>query len=138
MLVCLRREGDYWGGWWEFPGGKREPGETIADCIARELREELGIDVIVVDALPVVEHLYADRNRLVRLHPHVCRLAEGSAAPAPLQVQEARWCTPAEAAMLRFLPANGPLLRSVGAYRGTPELANAPETATVTGENSGV
>lgn len=138
ILVCQRRHGDDCGGWWEFPGGKREPGEAIDACVVRELREELEIVVAVQAELPVVEHLYADRNRRVRLHPRVCRLDPGSGGPREVEVQAFRWCAPAEILGLRFLPANTPLLRSLGNHLGHPELANAPETATVTPEVRGV
>jgi mutator protein MutT len=138
ILACQRRAGDYWGGWWEFPGGKCEPGEQIDACIVRELREELEIDVAVQTELPVVEHLYSDRNRLVRLHPRICRLAPTSGAGRAVEVQAFRWCAPVELLDLRFLPANTPLLRALGQHLGHPELANAPETTRVTSEREGV
>jgi mutator protein MutT len=121
LLVCQRRADDYWGGWWEFPGGKREPPESIADCVVRELREELGIDVSIASTLPTIEHLYTDRNRLVRLHPHVCRLRRSpdraaAAAPAALEVACFRWCTIAEIADLKFLPANGPIIAALAEH----------------------
>lgn len=138
ILACQRRAGDDWGGWWEFPGGKREPGEQVDACIVRELREELEIAVTVQAELPVVEHWYADRNRLVRLHPRVCQLAPTSTTGRAVEVQAFRWCTPVELLDLRFLPANAPVLRSLGQHLGHPELANAPETARVTSERPGV
>jgi len=110
FLVCQRRLDDYWGGWWEFPGGKLNPGESIPECIARELREELGIQVTVAQQLPIVEHLYADRDRLVRLHPHLCDLLAGE--PAPVEAQAVRWCPADELPNLKFLPANGPIIQA--------------------------
>jgi mutator protein MutT len=127
VLVCQRRKDDYWGGYWEFPGGKREPTETIGQCVVRELREELGIDVAIVAALPTIEHLYTDRNRLVRLHPHVCRLAARTLAPAALEVACFRWCRVDEIAGLKFLPANGPMIAALVEYLSV-QLANADES----------
>jgi 8-oxo-dGTP diphosphatase len=60
---------------WEFPGGKVEQGETAADCIVREIREELGIDVIVERALPSFPHSYGVRS--IELIPFICRLDIG-------------------------------------------------------------
>jgi mutator protein MutT len=58
ILVCQRHDHDTFGGYWEFPGGKREAGETLQDCLARELMEELAIR-----AKPV-RGAYADRAQL--------------------------------------------------------------------------
>ena len=87
VLICQRGQGGSFAGLWEFPGGKFEPGETPADCLRRELREELDIEVEVMDELEVVEHDYAAVR--VRLHPFVCRLASG--VPRPLACQQFKW-----------------------------------------------
>ncbi len=66
FLLASRPEGKPYAGYWEFPGGKLEPGETIAQALARELHEELGITI--ADALPwvTIEHVYPHAH--VRLH----------------------------------------------------------------------
>jgi mutator protein MutT len=107
-LVCLRRDNDYWGGWWEFPGGKCEPDESPADCVVRELWEEVGIDVKATESLTVIQHHYADRDRLVHLHPFICELIAGT--PRAIEVVKCAWHTPAELREIRFLPANGPII----------------------------
>lgn len=111
VLTCLRRAGDYYGGYWEFPGGKCEPNESPADCIVRELQEELGITVRPVEELPLLQHYYADRDRHVELHPWLCELVAG--APRAIEVADFRWCIPAELLQLKFLPANGPLFSEI-------------------------
>lgn len=114
VLVCLRRADDYWGGWWEFPGGKCEGDESPADCIVRELQEEVGIVVRPMHPLTVVRHHYADRDRLVNLHSYLCELIEGT--PTPIEVAQCAWLTPAELRGIRFLPANAPIISELEAH----------------------
>jgi len=61
---------------WEFPGGKLKPGETPENCIIREIREELGVEISVKQLLPSVKHVYA-QNR-VKLIPFICRIERGT------------------------------------------------------------
>ncbi|HMM27045.1 MAG TPA: A/G-specific adenine glycosylase [Aggregatilineaceae bacterium] len=58
VLIAQRPPDAMLGGLWEFPGGKREPGETLRDCLAREIREELGIEIRVGEQIGVVRHGY--------------------------------------------------------------------------------
>src|SRR5205809_378239 len=67
VLICQRKADDTFGNLWEFPGGKQEDGETLEQCLARELREELAIEARPIARLPVVEHDYP--QVLIRLHP---------------------------------------------------------------------
>jgi len=60
---------------WEFPGGKINPGETAEDCIIREIREELGVDIQIRTLLPPSSHSYPDLR--IRLHPFICRITRG-------------------------------------------------------------
>ena len=66
FLVTKRQAGVHLEGYWEFPGGKCEPGETIAACVARELREELDVDAQVGEEVFTTAHVYPDRA--VELH----------------------------------------------------------------------
>jgi mutator protein MutT len=72
---------------WEFPGGKVEPGESLAAALQRELHEELGIFVEVLDECYVVTHHYPTRS--VELHFFNCTIVEGE--PQPRDVAEFRW-----------------------------------------------
>lgn len=90
VLIAQRREGELLGGLWEFPGGKQEPGETIRECIARELREELGIEVRVLDFLMTVEHAYS--HFTMTMHVYTARILRGR--PRPLHCADYAWVHP--------------------------------------------
>jgi 8-oxo-dGTP diphosphatase len=60
---------------WEFPGGKLKPGETPEGCIIREIREELGVEISVIQLLPSVRHRYSDAD--IKLIPFVCTISQG-------------------------------------------------------------
>lgn len=82
------------GGAWEFPGGKREPGEDIRSCIKREIEEELGVEVSVRPPFHV-EELLTDGLRL-----HFCRCQIQLGEPTPLEHSELQWVTPSKAQKL--------------------------------------
>ena len=65
VLVCQRRPHDRHPGKWEFPGGKVEPGETLAECLRRELNEELGIDATVGRVVWEARHQYPGHRPLL-------------------------------------------------------------------------
>jgi A/G-specific adenine glycosylase len=87
VLIAQRREKDMLGGLWEFPGGKQETGETIQQCITRELKEELGINVQVEDFLTTVHHAYS--HFTMDMHTYFGRIKSGR--PRPLHCQDYRW-----------------------------------------------
>jgi mutator protein MutT len=109
VLICQRPQGKSFGGCWEFPGGKREAGESIEQCLRRELREELAIDVTPLRALTTLDHDYP-RGK-IRLHPYVVALTEGE--PQLLACQRALWVEPHELTNYRFPPANDRLIAEV-------------------------
>ena len=75
LLITRRRAGSHLGGLWEFPGGKREAGETFQQCLAREIREELGMEIAVGELFEEVVHHYEERS--VRLKFFVCQWLQG-------------------------------------------------------------
>lgn len=75
FLIAQRKETSMLGGLWEFPGGTLEPGETMPACIARELKEELGIDVAVGAHFITVKHAFS--HFTMDLHAHWARLRRG-------------------------------------------------------------
>ncbi len=106
FLVTRRQEGVHLAGYWEFPGGKCEPAETLGACLARELREELGAEAIVGDELLQTTHEYADY--CVELHFVRCELV---GTPTPLQGQQMRWVARDELGTLHFPPADAEVIR---------------------------
>lgn len=109
ILITRRREGVHLAGLWEFPGGKRSPGETIEACLLREVEEELGATVEIERLLWEKSHDYADRT--VILHAYRCHLFSGDLKP--LASQEMRWISPASLRSLPFPEANRPLLEKL-------------------------
>ena len=107
VLICRRRRGGFLGGYWEFPGGKRDPGESWEACLRRELREELGVSVAGVRPLCRLRHRYPGRPVFV-FQVFRCRIARGR--PRPLSASALRWVAPERLARYRFPPANRGLL----------------------------
>ena len=105
FLVTRRQPGVHLEGYWEFPGGKCDDGETLSACLARELREELDVDVRIGREIYVVAHPYPDRS--VELHFFECELAGD---PRPQIGQEMRWVKREELASLKFPPADAELI----------------------------
>lgn len=113
FLVTRRQPGVHLAGLWEFPGGKIDPGESHAEGLRREIREELGADIEVGDLILQTVHEYPER--VVALYFYRCRLRS---APQPLLGQEMRWAPRAELAALGFPPADEELIRRLTASDG--------------------
>jgi A/G-specific adenine glycosylase len=92
VLVAQRNPDDMLGGLWEFPGGKCRDGEALPECLAREMHEELGVEVEVGELLTTVNHAYTHFR--ITLHAFRCRLAAGE--PRCLDCAAFRWVTLAE------------------------------------------
>jgi 8-oxo-dGTP diphosphatase len=105
FLVTRRQEGVHLAGYWEFPGGKCTDDETLAPCLARELREELDVEASVGSEIFVVTHDYPDRR--VELHFLKCTI---HGEPVPQQGQDLRWVSREELGGLEFPPADAALI----------------------------
>jgi 8-oxo-dGTP diphosphatase len=121
ILVCQRKANDTFGGYWEFPGGKCEDGETLEQCLARELAEELNIRARPVARLSVVEHDYP--QTLVRLYPFVCEHEHGEVQH--LECQASEWIDPPRLREYRFPPANERLIEEAIAFFRARDEASA-------------
>jgi 8-oxo-dGTP diphosphatase len=109
ILIDRRRPEGAMGGLWEFPGGKIEPGETIQECIQREISEELGIVIEVGEHLITIDHSYI--NLRVTLTVHHCRHVTG--IPQPLESDEIRWVTLEELEQFTFPKANNQIIAAL-------------------------
>ncbi len=108
-LICRRKPDVHLGGLWEFPGGKREQGESLEDCLIREIREELGLDVTTPVPYAVLPHAYPERA--VELHFFRCTIARGE--PEAIGCAELRWVAPADLETYDFPPADRSLIRQL-------------------------
>ena len=106
FLVTRRLDRTHLAGYWEFPGGKCEPGETHDGCLERELREELGVGARIGAEIITTTHAYPER--VVRLHFRKCEI---DAEPLPLLGQEMRWVSREEMRGLEFPDADRELIR---------------------------
>jgi mutator protein MutT len=106
FLVTRRPHGVHLEGFWEFPGGKCEPGETLLSCLVREIEEELGSAVTVGAELFTVAHPYPERT--VELHFFACEL---KGEPRAVLGQEMQWVSREALGRLDFPPADAELIQ---------------------------
>jgi len=124
VLLTQRKVGAHLEGLWEFPGGKVESGEDPRDALIRELHEELGIAVVVGEAVDVTFHRYDDADKapeagspsvsVLLLFFHATRTKD-SAEPAVLDVAAFQWASLSDLDTLTFPPADGPIVHKVKA-----------------------
>jgi 8-oxo-dGTP diphosphatase len=111
VLISRRATDAHQGGLWEFPGGKVEPGESLREALARELREELDIEIHGSEPLLAISHDY--RDKAVLLDVHVVRGFSGQ--PRGLQDQPLAWVAADRLTDYPFPAANAPIVTAVRA-----------------------
>jgi len=112
VLLTQRKRGSHLEGMWEFPGGKVEEGEDPKDALARELREELGIDIDVGDIVEVTFHKYETKSVLLLFYRATRR---AGSEPRALDVAAFDWADRDALDPAKFPPADVAVLRKVKA-----------------------
>ncbi|WP_390615298.1 8-oxo-dGTP diphosphatase MutT [Maricurvus nonylphenolicus] len=118
ILLALRPQTAHQGGLWEFPGGKVETGEPVADALARELREELAISVTDCEQLIEVSHDYPDKSVLL----DVWLVTAFTGEPVGNEGQTVRWVSPEKLSDYQFPAANVPIVEAVEKHLGVQAL----------------
>ena len=109
ILIDRRKQEGLLGGLWEFPGGKIEPGESVDECVSREIKEELGIEIEVGSRLITIEHTYTHFK--VTLNVFNCKHLSGE--PQPLESDEVKWVTLDEIDEYPFPKANSQIIEAM-------------------------
>jgi 8-oxo-dGTP diphosphatase len=119
ILLARRRPDAPYSLFWEFPGGKVEDGEDPKDCVIREIREELAIEIAVEGIYDVIFYRYPERP--VLLLAYHCRWQDGEIRD--LDVAEHRWVSPADIVSFELLPADIPLAQRIAEDFGNGNTA---------------
>ncbi|MBI4427486.1 MAG: (deoxy)nucleoside triphosphate pyrophosphohydrolase [Ignavibacteriales bacterium] len=112
ILVCQRKKGSRYGLKWEFPGGKVENGETIQDCLQRELKEELSINLGPIVKTEILAYDYEDGSRF---NVHYCFVRDFEGELRNNVFEDVRWVTPNELQALDNLEGNWPIIEKLAA-----------------------
>ena len=105
ILICGRAPGTKLAGYKEFPGGKAEPGETLSECLRREIREELGTEIYTLDT--AYQAWVELPDRIFHLHFIRSVIQDGAPEPSPQENQSMEWLETAELDSVNMLPADG-------------------------------
>ncbi len=109
LLITQRHAKSHLGGLWEFPGGKREAGETFEQCLVREICEELGVEISVGELFEDIRHDYPEKS--VHLKFFICKLISGE--PQPLDCAAVKWIKQSELDAHEFPAADARLLQKL-------------------------
>ncbi len=107
FLISQRKKNDSFGNYWEFPGGKKNDGETFEECVVREAMEETGITIKVEQKLMEIRRPYT--QKIIWLNFYLCSLVSGE--PQALECQKTQWSDVAELHHFKFPPANEKVIR---------------------------
>ena len=102
FLIAQRKKNDSFGNYWEFPGGKKNDDESFEQCVVREAREEVGLEVRVEQKLMEIRRPY--NQKIIWLNFYLCSLVSGE--PCALDCQKTQWVDVTGLKAFKFPPAN--------------------------------
>ena len=109
-IFATQRGYGEWKDWWEFPGGKIEPGESPEEALQREIREELAIDITIDSYLTTVDYDYPDFH--LTMHSYLCHLKD-DIQPHLLEHEAARWLGKENLEDVKWLPADVEVIKAL-------------------------
>jgi 8-oxo-dGTP diphosphatase len=109
VLIAQREAGSHMGLRWEFPGGKLEPDEAPEECIVREIKEELDLDIEVIDIYKVVKFKYEEKDILLLCY--LCKILSGKGKP--LECNDFKWVERDKLSEYEFVPADLPIVEKI-------------------------
>jgi 8-oxo-dGTP diphosphatase len=109
VLIAQREAGSHMELRWEFPGGKLEPDETPEECIVREIKEELDLDIEVIDIYKVVKFKYEEKDILLLCY--LCKILSGEGKP--LECNDFKWVERDKLLEYEFVPADFPIVEKI-------------------------
>ena len=113
FLIAQRKKGDSFGSLWEFPGGKKNPDESFEECVAREVKEEVDLDVRVDEKFMEIRRPYYER--VIWLNFYLCSYVAGEAKP--LDCERTEWVNVRDMKNYPFPPANETVIRKLSELR---------------------
>jgi len=109
VLIAQRKAGSHMEFCWEFPGGKLEPDETPEECIVREIKEELDLDIEVKDIYKVVKFKYEEKDILLLCY--LCKILSGKGKT--LECNDFKWVERDKLSEYEFVPADLPIVEKI-------------------------
>ena len=111
---------------WEFPGGKVENGESLEACLCREIREELGLEIVIIEKLPPGKHVYAN-DKPILLFPFRCRISGGDILLR--EHKQVKWLAPKKLKKLDWADAD--IQSSITIWQAVRDTEAAPEKCNI-------
>ena len=109
FLISQRNVDDTFGSFWEFPGGKKNPGESFENCVIRETREELGIEIAIERKYMEIKKEF--KEKIIWLNFYLCSYLSGD--PQPIECQKVLWADVADLKNFDFPPANEQVIENL-------------------------